>query len=62
MVGCIEELEQLTMKAKYGEIISDTYRNFGFPHLAVDFHLVEASEEEKAEKGRKCWNSDIGRG
>lgn len=50
MVGCIEELELLTMKAKYAERISDTYRNFGFPHLAVDFHLVEASEEEKEKR------------
>lgn len=52
MVSCVEELELLTMKAKYAEKIAESYRHFGFPHIAVDFHLVEASEEEKEAKER----------
>ena len=50
VLSCISEMEQLTLKAKYGEIISDAYRCFGFPTMAVDFELVEATDEEKAER------------
>jgi DNA polymerase-3 subunit alpha (Gram-positive type) len=50
VLSCISEMEQLTLKSKYREIISETYACFGFPAIPVDFKLVEASEEEKLEQ------------
>ncbi|MBB5147838.1 PolC-type DNA polymerase III [Ureibacillus thermosphaericus] len=52
VLTCISEMEQLTLKSKYGAIISESYACFGFPLFPVDFKLVEASEEEKAEQER----------
>ena len=45
IVSCMEEMEQLTLKAKYGQKIVEAYGKLGFPVFSVDFQLVEASDE-----------------
>lgn len=45
ILSCIEELEQMTMKSKYAEKISQGYQQFGFPFLPVEFQLNEAPQE-----------------
>ena len=45
IVDCMEEMEQLTLKAKYGQKIVEAYGKLGFPNFSVDFQLVEASDE-----------------
>ena len=45
VVTSMLEVEYLSLKAKYTDKIADSYKNFGFPHIPVEFKLVEESEE-----------------
>lgn len=45
VVTTMVEHEFSILKAKYTEKIADSYKSFGFPHIPLDFKLVEESEE-----------------
>lgn len=45
VISCMAEVEQLTLKSKYTQKISEAYSNLGFPNIPVEFQLVEATEE-----------------
>ncbi|MGF9975990.1 PolC-type DNA polymerase III [Viridibacillus arvi] len=44
MINCQQELEMMTLKKKYTEIIADAYETYGFPHMPIDFQLNESTE------------------
>ncbi|ALC85996.1 DNA polymerase III [Bacillus sp. FJAT-22090] len=41
---CGQELELRTLKRKYVDQLAETYVNFGFPKMAIDFKLVEDTQ------------------
>jgi len=44
-LSCMQELEFMMLKTKYAEKLSESYSQFGFPHIVIDFVLQEQSEE-----------------
>lgn len=50
VVTSMLEVEFMTLKAKYTEKIADAYKTFGFPHISLDFKLIEESEEFVAQQ------------
>lgn len=44
MITCQQELEMMTLKKKYTDIIANAYETYGFPHMAIDFQLNESTE------------------
>ncbi|MCP1144082.1 PolC-type DNA polymerase III [Lysinibacillus endophyticus] len=47
IVTCMLEMEQLTLKSKYTQKISEAFQSVGFPPLSVDVQLIEATDEMK---------------
>ncbi|SOB93235.1 DNA polymerase III catalytic subunit PolC type [Ureibacillus xyleni] len=47
IVTCMLEMEQLTLKSKYTQKISEAFQCVGFPPLSVEVQLVEATDEMK---------------
>ncbi len=45
VVTSMLEVEYLSLKAKYTDKIAESYRAFGFPHIPLEFKMVEESEE-----------------
>lgn len=45
MLNCQHEFQLMTLKSKYADVLSMTYKKYGFPHMAVDFQLVESTED-----------------
>lgn len=42
---CMQEMEFMMLKTKYAEKLSASYCQFGFPPIAMDFMLQDATEE-----------------
>ncbi len=43
----MQEVEQMSLKSKYTDKLSESYQHFGFPHIPLEFQLVEQSDEMK---------------
>ncbi|KYG89605.1 PolC-type DNA polymerase III [[Bacillus] sp. KCTC 13219] len=43
----MHEIEQMSLKSKYTDKLSESYQQFGFPSIPLEFQLVEQSDEMK---------------
>ena len=50
MLNCQQDFQMRTLKTKYAEVISNAYKQFGFPYMAVDFQLKEITEDLAAQQ------------
>lgn len=48
LLKCSHEHEMMALKSKYSEKLAVAYQQFGFPRIAVDFHLAEENGEAEA--------------
>lgn len=46
-VCCVNDVQQRTLKNKYGHLISNAYESFGFPRIYPEFTIAESPVEEE---------------
>lgn len=44
-LACMQEMEFMMLKTKYADKLAESYCQFGFPKMAIDFVLQEQTEE-----------------
>ncbi|QSB08268.1 PolC-type DNA polymerase III [Lysinibacillus fusiformis] len=44
-LSCMQEMEFMMLKTKYADKLAESYGQFGFPRMAIDFVLQEETEE-----------------